>query len=97
MTAERKRSDSKNIEDNLRRGTIEIVILSMLELGEQYAYQPSKEIRKFSQERYAIAEATLYPTLYRLEHNGYVESRKNGGKETFPRVLSVDNAGKRVS
>lgn len=76
MAAERKRSDVQNVQDNLRRGTIEIVILSMLELGEQYGYQLSKGIRDLSRNRYAIAEATLYPTLYRLENNGFVEGMK---------------------
>lgn len=69
-------SKEKGICDNLKRGTIEIVLLSMLELEDQYGYQLSQTLATLSEEKYELNEATMYPTLYRLEKRGYLEAHK---------------------
>lgn len=64
------------IYNNLRRGTFEITLLSVLELEDQYGYQLSRNLKTLSEGQYVVNEATMYPTLYRLLKNGYLESRK---------------------
>lgn len=66
----------KGIGDNLKRGTIEIVLLSMLEIEDQYGYQLSQTLATLSEGKYKLNEATMYPTLYRLETRGYLEAYK---------------------
>lgn len=65
-----------SIKDNLKRGTIEMILLSLLEQEDKYGYQLSQDLEKQSDGEYQINEATMYPTLYRLKKNGYLEERK---------------------
>lgn len=70
----RKSNTEKGILDNLRRGTIEIVLLSMLETEDQYGYQLSQKLKELSSGQYDLNDATMYPTLYRLVQRGYLET-----------------------
>lgn len=65
-----------SIKDNLKRGTIEMILLSLLEQEDKYGYQLSQDLEKQSDGEYQINEATMYPTLYRLKKNGYLEENK---------------------
>ena len=64
------------IQDNLKRGTIEMVLLNLLEQEDKYGYQLSQDLEQQSDGEYQLNEATMYPTLYRLKKNGYLEERK---------------------
>lgn len=65
-----------SIKDNLKRGTIEMILLSLLEQEDKYGYQLSQDLDRQSEGEYQLNEATMYPTLYRLKKNGYLEERK---------------------
>lgn len=65
-----------SIRDNLKRGTIEMILLYLLEEEDKYGYQLSQDLEKQSEGEYQLNEATMYPTLYRLKKNGYLEERK---------------------
>jgi PadR family transcriptional regulator PadR len=67
---------SMNIKDNLKRGTIEMILLSLLQQEDKYGYQLSKDLEEQSGGEYLLNEATMYPTLYRLKKNGYLEEKK---------------------
>lgn len=64
------------IKDNLKRGTIEMILLHLLEQEDKYGYQLSQDLEKQSESDYQLNEATMYPTLYRLKKNGYLDERK---------------------
>ena len=64
------------INDNLKRGTIEMILLHLLEQEDKYGYQLSQDLEKQSEGDYQLNEATMYPTLYRLKKNGYLDERK---------------------
>ena len=64
------------IKDNLKRGTIEMILLHLLEQEDKYGYQLSQDLEKQSEGDYQLNEATMYPTLDRLKKNGYLEERK---------------------
>lgn len=59
-------------QNNIKRGTIELVLLLLLQNGKKYGYQLSQELNEFSDGKYELKEATIYPTLYRLTQNGYL-------------------------
>lgn len=62
--------------NNMKSGTIELVLLALLQDGEKYGYQLAQELEKFSEHKYELKEATMYPTLYRLTQNGYLVDRQ---------------------
>ena len=59
-------------QSNIKHGTIELVLLLLLQHGQKYGYQLSQELAEFSNGDYELKEATMYPTLYRLTQNGYL-------------------------
>lgn len=59
-------------QNNIKRGTIELVLLLLLQNGQKYGYQLSQELEELSNGEYELKEATMYPTLYRLTKNGYL-------------------------
>ncbi len=57
-------------QNNMKRGTIELVLLLLLQKGQKYGYQLAQELEEYSDGEYELKEATMYPTLYRLTQNG---------------------------
>ena len=72
------------------RGYNDTIILFMLQAGESYGYEISKNIRKLSEEKYIMKETTLYSAFNRLENNGYIESfykdETFGKRRTYYRI-----------
>lgn len=64
------------------RGSLELVVLSLLSEKEMYGYQISQTLKDSKDEVLKIGEGTLYPLLYRLEKRGFVKGRwaKGTGK-----------------
>ncbi len=58
----------------LLKGSLDIILLSLLSKKEMYGYEISKTIKRVSAEELTIGEGTLYPSLKRLEDNKLVES-----------------------
>jgi len=54
------------IEPQLKRGLLEICVLSVLSRGDSYGYQMIKDMSGYID----ISESTLYPILKRLESSG---------------------------
>jgi PadR family transcriptional regulator PadR len=63
------------MERELKRGTIEMVILRLLAEREMYGYELASAIEERSAGGLAVGDGTLYPVLYRLEEAGHVEPR----------------------
>jgi len=51
-------------------GTLDLLILKAVSLGHQHGYGVLLRIQQISGEAFAIEQGTLYPALYRLEHQG---------------------------
>lgn len=73
------------METQLRRGTLEMVLLHLLQRGEMYGYEVASELEKRSAGRFEIGEGTLYPVFYRLEKKGYVEPTWQPQERGVPR------------
>jgi transcriptional regulator len=59
----------------LKKGSTELVILSLLEHEPRHGYELSKLIEARSRGVMRLHVASLYPLLYRLERRGWVEGR----------------------
>ena len=72
------------IQENLKRGTIELIILAMLKDSDKYGYQIVHDLFSRSNGRYILQEGSMYPSLYRLLEKGLISDRKElvGKKRT---------------
>lgn len=59
--------------NTIKNGTIELVLLLLLQTNKKYGYQLAQEMYELSNGKYELKEATMYPTLYRLNQNGYLD------------------------
>jgi PadR family transcriptional regulator PadR len=67
------RSDQDKQMD-LLQGTLDMLILKAVSLGPLHGYGVLLRIQQVSGERLAIQQGSLYPALYRLEHQGAIAS-----------------------
>lgn len=58
----------------LMKGSIDILLLSLLVDADRYGYEITKKLRELSDEAYKMNEGTLYPALKRLEKKEWVIS-----------------------
>lgn len=73
------------MERELKRGTLEMVLLKMLGRREMYGYEIVTTIDERSGGGFAVSDGTLYPVLYRLEKAGFVEPRWETQERGVPR------------
>ncbi len=59
---------------DLLRGSLDLMVLSVLHDGPKYGYLIQKEIRAASGERVPLPAGTLYPILHRLEESELVRA-----------------------
>ena len=59
----------------LQKGTTPLLILSLLEHEARHGYELSKLIDTRSKGVVRVHAASLYPLLYRLERDGWIEGR----------------------
>src|SRR5258707_8432227 len=58
----------------LLQGTLDLLILKAISLGPLHGYGVVLRIQQISQDRLQIQQGSLYPALYRLEHQGLITS-----------------------
>jgi PadR family transcriptional regulator, regulatory protein PadR len=81
---------------DLLQGTLDMLILKAVSLGRLHGYGILLRIQQISDDQLVIQQGSLYPALYRLEHNGLLltewgESDNNRRAKYY--ILSA--AGKR--
>jgi PadR family transcriptional regulator PadR len=81
---------------NLLQGTLDMLILKAVSLGPLHGYGVLLRIQQISKDRLGIQQGSLYPALYRLEHQGWIISEwgesENNRKAKYYRLTA---AGKR--
>jgi len=63
------------LERELKRGSTELLILALLEERDRHGYDIARLIDERSHGAISFHAASLYPTLYRLEHRDLIEGR----------------------
>ena len=58
----------------LLQGTLDMLILKAVSLGPLHGYGILLRIQQISKDRLEIQQGSLYPALYRLEHQGWINS-----------------------
>jgi len=59
---------------NLMRGTLDLLILKALSWGPRHGYAVAEWMQDATGSMLRIGEGTLYPALHRLERRGHVEA-----------------------
>jgi PadR family transcriptional regulator, regulatory protein PadR len=59
---------------DLLQGTLDMLILKAVSLGPLHGYGILLRIQQISKDRLEIQQGSLYPALYRLEHQGWIDS-----------------------
>jgi PadR family transcriptional regulator PadR len=57
---------------DLLQGTLDMLALKALSLGPLHGYGVLLRIQQISRHRLEIQQGSLYPALYRLEHEGWI-------------------------
>ena len=89
---------------DLLPGTLDLLILKAVSLGDVHGYGVLLRIEQISGGALSIQQGALYPALYRLEHQGLIESEwgrsENNRRAKFYRLtvagrrrLGEDEAG----
>jgi PadR family transcriptional regulator PadR len=60
---------------DLRKGSVEILLLTLLEGEPMYGYELAKELRRRSRGYFEFKEGTLYPALHRMEERGWLRAQ----------------------
>lgn len=81
---------------DLLQGTLDMLILKAVSLGPLHGYGILLRIQQISKDRLGILQGSLYPALYRLEHQGWIANEwgesENNRKAKYYRLTA---AGKR--
>ncbi|ATW26548.1 PadR family transcriptional regulator [Candidatus Formimonas warabiya] len=79
------------IEKEMLKGYIDIIILSMLYGDDLYGYELGKRVKEQTQNNFELKEGTLYLAFKRLEQSGLIESywgeESIGGRRKYYRLL----------
>jgi len=78
---------------DLLQGTLDLLILKAVSLGPLHGYGVLLRIQQISRNRLEIQQGSLYPALYRLEHQGLIEGEwgesDNKRKARFYRLTTT--------
>src|SRR5712691_11111842 len=81
---------------DLLQGTLDMLILKAVSIGPLHGYGILLRIQQISKERLEIQQGSLYPALYRLEHQGLIASQWGESEnKRRARYYRLTAAGKR--
>ena len=84
-----------NMDKETMKGSIDILLLSLIEKEDLYGYEITKRLKEKSNEMYSLSEGTLYPALQRLEKRKLIESYwGDSGTGARRKYYTITNEGK---
>jgi PadR family transcriptional regulator PadR len=60
---------------DLVQGTLDLLILKTIALEPMHGWAIAQRIRQMSGEVLQVGQSALYPSLHKLEHNGWITSK----------------------
>jgi len=85
MVDSERNEERKGIERELKRGSLELIVLHLLAQGEAYGYEIVAKLTAQTNGALEVTDGTLYPVLYRLERAGSVTVRWETPERGVPR------------
>jgi len=83
----------KSSKSDLLQGTLDLLILRTLASGDMHGWGISQRLQQLSQDVLQVNQGSLYPALYRLEQQGWIESSwgdsENNRRAKFLRADAV--------
>ncbi len=64
------------VSDSLKKGTVELLILKLLQDRDMYGYEITQELQTRSNGYFVLQEGSLYPTLYRMLERKLISDRQ---------------------
>ena len=80
-----QKEETRSFGRELRRGSLELIVLHLLSPGEAYGYEIVSKLTARTNGALEVTDGTLYPVLYRLERAGYVAVRWETPERGVPR------------
>jgi len=77
--------ERRSIGRELKRGSLELIVLHLLASGEAYGYEIVTKLTATTNGAIEVTDGTLYPVLYRLERAGFVAVRWDTPERGVPR------------
>jgi transcriptional regulator len=78
---------------NLLQGTLDLLILKSLALGELHGLGVSRRVEQVTRGTFEVGPGSLFPALHRLEASGWLSSRwgasENNRKAKFYRLTAA--------
>ena len=62
------------IKNEILQGTLDLMILKVLDLEPMHGFGISQRLSQISQEVFRVNQGSLYPALHRLEEKGWIRS-----------------------
>ena len=60
--------------DELLQGTLDMLVLKVLQLGAMHGWGITERLEQGSNSALRVGQGSLYPSLYRLERQGFITS-----------------------
>jgi transcriptional regulator len=80
----------------LLQGTLDLLILRILELGPNHGWGISNRLQQISKDGLKTSQGSLYPALHRLEMRGEVRSQMTASENNRrARVYTITRAGRK--
>lgn len=80
--------------ENFKRGTVELVVLTVLLEKDMYGYEITKAISDKSNGQYNLPLGTLYPVLYRFVENGYLSDKDTIVNKRLRKYYHLEDKGR---
>lgn len=78
---------------NILPGTLDLLILKAVSLGEMHGYGVLLRIEQITRGGLSIQQGALYPALYRLEYQGFIDAKwgksENNRRAKFYRLTAA--------
>ena len=86
----------KNTKGDLLQGTLDMLVLKALDLEPMHGWGITERIEQWSQKVLQVNQGSLYPSLYRLQRQGWIKSSwKTTENNRRARYYALTPAGRR--
>ena len=84
-----------DVQENIKCGLVEILILALLSKEDMYGYKIKTELAQRTNNTIIVREGSLYGPLYRMEERKLISSRKElVGERRFRNYYHIEDTGK---